>query len=427
MKKRDLPSQEQHLLGLAKTKTAPVGKASLLLFLLSSLLWLLPEQAAAQAISLSLSQATERAIRNYPLLARDQQHLEQLQLLLESAGNRPRTNVYIAGTQVDPNSPVNGVHGVGLLQAFNWPGYKKRRAEFLQQQQMSGNAQLELSTWELRRELAIAYFELLYAKDARAYYNNKQALMEELQTLAQVRFELGDTGKIPVLSAKGKQREATMEHQQAKQSYELAQVIFNNWLYSDTLFTAMGPGLPAPSAAPSWFVNGGHPLLLTEQQDVRLAEAEVLKVQSELLPQIIVGGQLQLINENLPFMAYQLGLSVPLGQKAARARIQAAHKEIDMQQTELDAAQRQLDNFRRELLARLNQAEAQLDYLQAEMLPLAEEQIDAARRAYAQGAVDYPVYLINLEQALQSRLQYLQALRQYHLIRLELDFLSGRR
>ena len=93
----------------------------------------------------------------------------------------------------------------------------------------------------------------------------------------------------------------------------------------------------------------------------------------------------------------------------------------------METTREELENQRRNLIAALKKEQETLDFYYKELLPLAEEQIEASRKAYSQGAVLYIDYLQNLEQALNSRWQYLEALRSYHLLRLELEFLSGRR
>ena len=134
-----------------------------------------------------------------------------------------------------------------------------------------------------------------------------------------------------------------------------------------------------------------------------------------------------MVDGDSPFFGYQLGLNIPLGQGAIRARIEGAKVQTEICETELEAAQRQLENERRRLISALEKEQMSLDYIRKEMLPLAKEQIEASRKAYAQGAVEYQDYLRNLEQAMEARFRYLQVLERYNLLKLELEFLSGRR
>lgn len=382
--------------------------------------------ASAQSIPINLDDAYAIAVRNYPLLQRDSQRLEQQRLLINTASSPPQTHIFVGGSQIDPNS-MSGVQGIGFLQRFNWPSSKKYRKELLQEGVKLRQEQLAQTALQLRREVAIAYLELLYAKEARTFSTEQRSLTQELLGLAQQKLEAGETGKIPVLEAEGRYKKAVLQHQQAQEQYKLANTVFNNWLYSDTAFVAQGPGLPPPKGYVNWFVDDTHPDLMAAQQKVNVAQAQTGKERSQRLPQIITGGQLQMVNGDSPFFAYVLGLSIPLGQKHIKAKVESAQVGVQIKQTELKALRADLEHQRLALLDGLKQQQSALDFLRKEMLPLADEQITAARRAYAEGAVDYKDYTMNLEQALHSRWEYIQRLRQYHLIRLELAFLSGKR
>lgn len=388
--------------------------------------FLTPARPWAQTALLSLEQAFEVAARNYPMLKRDRQLIEQQNALIRSAGSLPYTGIFIAADEASLTN-TQGIHSLGLRQDFNWPGSKKHRAEAIRQQALLGNAQLELTQLELRRNVAQAYYEVLYTRQMEEFRREQVELFTELVNLAELRFGLGETGKIPVISAEGKQKEARLKQLQARQDHATALTIFNNWMYSDTAYDAAGRSLPEPAGYFSWFVNNGHPLLLFQQQQARLAEARVEVEKSLLLPQVRTGGALQMVDGDSPFFAYQLGLNFPLGQRAIRARIEGAKVEAELRETELDAARQELDNERRRLISALEKEQLSLDYIRKEMLPLAKEQLEDSRKAYAQGAVEYQDYLRNLEQSLDTRLQYLLALRRYNLLKLELEFLSGRR
>jgi cobalt-zinc-cadmium resistance protein CzcA len=93
----------------------------------------------------------------------------------------------------------------------------------------------------------------------------------------------------------------------------------------------------------------------------------------------------------------------------------------------LNAAERALENRRRELTTLFLAQKKLLVYSKQELLPLANEQINAAEAAYKSGAVGYHDYIVNLDQGLKAKLEWIYALRDYHLLRLELEFLSGRR
>jgi outer membrane protein TolC len=379
-----------------------------------------------QLPALSLEEALEVARLNYPLIRRDQQQIAQQQALLPTAAARPGTRVFIAGDEADFQG-IRGIHGLGFIQDFNWPGLKARREGLLQQGLLLSNAQLELTQYELRRKVAQAYLEVLYAREQQELTRQEQELFAELLGLAQLRFDLGETGKIPVLSAQGKLQEARLRQQKAQLNATTALTVFNNWLYADTLYEVADRRLPPAEGYFAWFVNRGHPRLLYQQQEVNMAQARIPLEEAQRLPQIRAGGQLQMVDGNSPFYAYQIGLNLPLGLKAIRARVQEAKLAVETSNIELEAARLELENQRRYLLEQLKSEQATLDFLRREMLPLGNQLIDDSRKAYAQGTVEYQDYLRNLEQSLDSRRQHLESLYRYNALKLELEFLSGRK
>lgn len=395
-------------------------------WIILTVLMALPVTLWPQAIAITLDQAFEVASRNYPLLKQDRQFIEQQNALIRSAASRPYTAIFISGDEVDPQS-TQGIHSLGIRQDLNWPGTRAGKEEVIRQQALLGNARLELDQMELRQQVALAYYEVLYVRGMQDLARQKVGLFNDLLELANLRFDLGETGKIPVLSAEGMQKEATLEQIRINEDYKIALTIFNNWMYSDTSYDVAARALPEPAGYFNWFVNTGHPFLLFQQQEANLARARVEAEQDRLLPQIRTAGLLQMVDGDSPFFGYQLGLNIPLGVGAIRSRIEGAKVQTEISETGIEVARSQLDNERRRLIRTLEKEQAALDYIRKEMLPLAQEQIDDSRKAYAQGAVEYQDYLRNLQQALDTRLQYLQGLKRYNLLRLELEFLSGRR
>jgi len=387
----------------------------------------LPTVSAAQSLPIPLSEAFEIAEANYPQLEQDRLAVEQRRILLKTASRPADLDIYLSGMQVDPERLEEGIHGAGFEQRFNWPSGKKYRSAALEEQLRLSNAQLELTAFELRQQVALAYYEMLYAKELRSFCQEQRNLMDELLELAQAKLNLGETSKVPVLSARSKQRQAALEQQRAQDAYDLAYTLFNNWLFADTAYVAMGVGLPAPQPYLDWFVNGGHPQLLLAEQEIRLAAAQIQSERAYRLPKIIAGAQVQMINGDLPFIAYTLGMSVPLGQESIKARVESAEVGVAREQAQLQAAEENLERKRRELIARLKKEQSALSFLQEEILPFTKEQIMASRKAYTQGTVAYQDYLLNLEEALGSRRDYIETLRRYHILRLKLEFLSGKR
>lgn len=380
----------------------------------------------AQPVPISLETAQRIAQRNHPDVQQDIQAIEYQRRLVGSDVPQQETAFYLAGTQINPRNG-DGINGVGVQQQFNWPGTRRKLEEAAAVDELVGNARLAHTQLELRHEVAAAYYQVLYYQDNQRLAEQELELMQEMVELAQRRFDLGETNKIPVLSAIGKEKAAVLRLQQARHDQDIAELQLNQWLWSDTLYTVAGTGLPAIELARNWYVSPGHPALLYHQQSKVQAEAQIAVEKVLLLPQLTAGAQVQHINGSLPFYGYLLGVSLPVGRRSAQTRMEAAEMEATMEEDAVTVTRRALEQRRTKLLSQLAKEESTLDYLDRDLKPLMEEQLSAARRAYGQGTIEYAYYLLTVEQVLGSRRERLEALRRYHLLRLELEFLSGRR
>lgn len=390
-------------------------------------LWVICYTGSAEAqTGISLKRAIEIALFNYPALKVDQQFIEQQLALVDAVQSTPPTHLFFSGEQMSSGF-TSGIQSFGLQQNLNWPGSRKPKEELVQEKANLGNAYLELDAFFLKKEVTMAYYEVVYARQWKEYMQQEVARYAELIELAQTRFNLGETSKIPVLSATSKLKAVQWQLERSSQNAVLAEVIFNNWLYSDTLYTIYEKQLPAPELSQNWYVQGGHPELLLEQQQIKVSESTIEAEKSAALPQITMGGQFQMIDGDIPFYGYQLGLNIPLGQKAAKARMEAAQLAAEMGKMSLEQTREELENEKKRLIATLEAAWQSLVFIQTERLPLADVQIEDAKKAYSQGAVDYHDYLTNLEQGLEAKRQYLEGMHEFHRIKLELELLCGKR
>ncbi|HMQ48441.1 MAG TPA: TolC family protein [Saprospiraceae bacterium] len=374
----------------------------------------------------SLKRAIEIALFNYPALKIDQQFIEQQLALVDAVQSTPPTQLFFTGEQMSTGF-TSGIQSFGLQQNLNWPGSRQPKEELVRERANLGNAYLEVDAFLLKKEITQAYYEVVYARQWKNFNQQQVDFYAELIELAQTRFDLGETSKIPVLSATSKLKAVQWQLERSSQNAVLTEVIFNNWLYSDTLYTIYDNQLPAPEMPRNWFVQGGHPELLLQQQQIKVSESTVDAEKSYTLPQITMGGQFQMIDGDIPFYGYQLGLNIPLGQKATKARMEAAQLATEMGKASLEQTRLELENEKKRLVAALEAAWQSLVFIQTERLPLADVQIEDAKKAYSQGAVDYHDYLTNLEQGLEAKRQYLESWHEFHRLKVELEFLCGRR
>ncbi len=377
-----------------------------------------------QTKSIDLEEALTIARENYAGLERDRLAVDQQHRLAETRLPFQPTQLYFSGEEFGANNQT-GIHSFNVQQNFYLPKASRVQQAFYQQGAVVAEKQLALTDHELKREVELVYYQLLYAKQEQDLVAENVALYRNFLAVTTKQLESGETGRIPQLSARSHLGQSLLEQEHAAEAYQIALTLFNQWLQSDTFYEAQGELLPpAPSIlADTTLQNNPHLLVIQAQQD--LASAKVATESAQLLPQINSGFKLQTQSGNFPLFGYQIGVNVPLFQKAYQGRIEAAEVGVKVQEAALKAKEQELTRMVSELQYRLQHQQHILEYLTENLTPIVKEQREVNLKAYQEGEISYLEYLDGLEQVVKVKQQYLTALYKFHALQVELDYWLG--
>ena len=296
----------------------------------------------AQNQKVSLEEAITIGKRNYPTLKASQLQVAQAQKLTDVKAIHPRSNIYISGEEFNFGEN-QGVHSVGILQSFNLGKANRSRREVYQQQAELAQKQQDLNEREIAYYISLSYYDYLFQKQLKGYAESLVKSYQDFVTVNQDRFQAGEIGKLPLLTAEDQLKAVEFSLQALEQEQILAQAQFNNWLQSDTLFDTDLDILPLPGDIENEeLVN--HPLVQYYQQTEQLALARVEVAKSQLSPQLQTGAMLQTVHGNFPNYGYQLGINVPLfSRKGQKVQVEAAEMQVQVQQAQKQAVVRELE------------------------------------------------------------------------------------
>ncbi|NNF35029.1 MAG: TolC family protein, partial [Saprospiraceae bacterium] len=167
-----------------------------------------------------------------------------------------------------------------------------------------------------------------------------------------------------------------------------------------------------------------HLQIIEAHKDLALSKIETEK--AKLLPQINTGLKLQTAFGNYPLFGYQVGVNVPLFRKAYNGRIQAAKIEVMVQEEALKTEQLKLNRTISELIYRYDHQRTILQFLEEELSPLVNNQSIANLAAYQEGETGYLEYLDSLEHVVKVKQQFLEAVYQYNILKIELAYWLGK-
>ena len=364
--------------------------------------------------SISLNEAIDIASANYPLLEQAKLKTERFQRLSQGAFLTPKTNIYYS-TEEYSFEPKTGIHSFGFFQNLNFPGVNRSYRQWQGAQMEQSRQAQALTERMLILSVQKAYFASLYAQEKQQTYQSFVEEYREFERIAELRFEQGETSKIPSLSASAQRKSLQLKLQEARQEGELALVQLNRYLYSEIPYKTQEDSLP-DLVSQAEELTEPHPFLLLgeKQQEVAAANVEVKK--SQRLPQLQLGGQIQRLAGDFPFYGFQLGLNLPLFQRGYKGQIQAAEIQLQEAQQTLAFHEQELQYKRSLLKQNLQQRRSEIQYIQTELQDDVQGQRELSWEAYRQGEIPYTAYLIALDTELELRLDFLEKLYQYHVL-----------
>ena len=389
-----------------------------------SLLTALPSKAQ-QTDTLSLitmEEAVNKAIANYPKLKTARLKIEQQETLKKTAWDLGNTRIFTGGEEIRKNG--EGVYTTIGVQQQNIdvfgivPGLK------VQNQKVAlAEAALNLNELELRQQVKEAYAAAYVAEKSLELYSQLDSVYQEFQRAAQIRYEVEETSKLAYLAATTQVKQITLQKEQSEFDYATALTKLNLWLVSDTLYT-VSSSAQEPWIRPLALVDsiGKHPLLQLASQRINVADAERKAATADMLPQLNAQYGAQEIAGQSGFYQFQVGISIPLFFLPQQGRVQSANIQRQIAEQEYRQTQFELQAGYQSMLQQYQKWLASWRFYEDEALPLVQEQRQGAILAYKEGAIDYVSFIQNLKETVQVEVKSQEALHQYLASKFQLEY-----
>ncbi|RPI42177.1 MAG: TolC family protein, partial [Bacteroidetes bacterium] len=382
-------------------------------------------QVHAQDTSISLEEAVEAAVENYPSLKAASVEIERQRALRPAALDLGNTRVYTGSEEVGNGLP--GIRNqVGVVQSgidlLGIPA-KDQLNRAGTELAVSGYA---LAERELVRDVSISWYRAFAARKQWELYVQLDSVYAGFLKAAELRHKTQETSRIEFLAASAKYKELVVSLTRARSEYSAALEVLNRYLVLQQGFDidTTGPEVPNDLATlPGWISDA--PPVRFYQDLATVARAEWKVERASLLPKFEFGYTRQSVDGERGFYGWETGISMPLPFNSQLARTKAAKLNAEIARHDLREIQLEIESSYRELLTRYRSVAGMLEYYQAEALPLAEEQIEAANLGYRLGSIDYVQFIQNVESAMNTRQEYLRNLENYFVIKEQLEYLTG--
>jgi outer membrane protein TolC len=370
---------------------------------------------------ISLEAAIERVKTQHPIVLQQELYVQQQRILKDAGKNQPFLNFGYSMEEV--GAAGTGVHSLFAQQNFNLPQVAQRKSVFQEAVAQSGEFQKAATQKQLERSVANLYQQLLFLKSQQSLNQELLAIYNQTEEIAKKRAQVGETGAIPLITTQSAKQQIEWQQMTTIQNYRNQFILLQQFLMDSTLTDIADTALVAWKQQLEVIDLAAHPLIEQIEQNKIANELKSDVIQSQLLPKLTTGVQIQVVGGTFPNFGAQIGLNVPLFTKGVKAQVQANalnSKILDQNKT---WQLQQLESQQKMVLQNIQLLEKQLAYFENTLLPTLEKQQELNQKAFAIGELDYLNVLQGLEQIITIRQRYLQLILQLNLAWVDYNYL----
>lgn len=410
----------------SRSSRPAIGKGMATLLLIGGIGFLTTSPLKAQTSdplpSVTMEEAVDRAISNYPRIQSARLQIEQQEALKKTAWDLGNTGVYTGGEELGNGN--DGVYTTIGVQQQNVDIFGVAPKLNAQRQRLAlAEAALNLDELELTQQVKKAYASAYVGRKNLELYNQLDSVYRDFLRAAEIRYEVEETSKLAYLAAANQVKQIELQKQQAEFDYADALERLNLWLVSDTTFTVaysgqeqwIEPLFPTDSME-------AHPVLQLASQRIELADAEKKVARAAFLPKLNAEYGLQEIAGQSGFRQFQFGISLPLFFLPQKGRLQSAKIERKIAEQEYRQTQAEIQSAYQSLLQQYQKWLSSWLFYENEALPLAREQRQGAILAFNEGAIDYVSFIQNLRETVQMEINAQDALDEYLQSKFKLEY-----
>ena len=383
-------------------------------------------QANAQTNVYTLQESINRAKEVYPSIKIADLEIEKNKAAKSKVYNYGNTGIYTGMEEI----------GRGKIGVFNLIGIEQTGIDLLsvpyKKKLNDAQTQLAISKKNIQekvliRDVSLAWYNALAAKEQWQLYKELDSIYSGFVKAAKIKFKTQATSKIAYLSALGKYKELVINIKKAESNYKSALNLLNQYLLSNDEididktgeqidFTVIESGkVPIENSS----------LLEYFQKNIEVSKAKFNSSKAAYLPKFSAAYKLQSIDGSIGYHGWQIGASVPISYRSFKANKNIAKMDIEIADQKYAQKKVELDAMYKNLKNQYQTIVEVLTYYKKEAIPLANEQLNAAKLGYRLGSIDYIQFNQNVESAIKTKQEYLIQKSKYYRLKEQLEYLKN--
>ncbi len=375
----------------------------------------------AQRTPLNLEQLKQLMFTNNAHLKASKLNVDKADALLKSAYSFDKTQVYYNYDQNNiayNNLPLTIL---GIQQDFKFPTvYGASRKVNFRNKQIAEKF-YDIQNLKLEKELVTAYYTYLAFIERKNILQRLDSLYTTFSTVAERRFELGETNYLEKITARSKQKMIATLYQVATQDVTIWFTKIKKIVQSKTDFDIKIIPLTKVELITNDTTNTGMSYIKSQ---VSLMQSKVNYKKQQLLPDITLE-YFQGTNSTLPknLYGFQIGLKIPLLFSGQSSQIKASKIALKEKQEQVISYTFKLDEKKQRLLLEKNKYHKALLYYEEEGKTLSDAILKTASLSFKNGEIDFFQYIQSIENSYQITLSYLENLNRYNQTVIELNYI----
>lgn len=412
--------------GFTKKKKPKITAVTTILIIL----FLSTGQRLSAQIPITLKAATDTAIKNNLEVKNEQLKAQYQQLLIKTSATVPQAGLIAEAGQI--NSIYNDTK-FGISQSFSFPKVYVKQKELLQQEWKSSLLNVSVKEALLKKQVAQVFYMILYVEQKKILLQYADSLYAAFYKKAELRLAKGESNVLEKASAETQLGQINVQLSQLKQDLVMLQLQFQVLLNTATPFV---PGKATSKVDLLLFTDtvllNEHPVLNVIRQQQHIADATIQLEKSRLLPDLSIGynnvsiqgtgADNKTYGTSKRFSSVQLGIGIPIFNKAQKAKINSAKFSKQVAESNYSAGLQRLQTEYQVAIAQYNKYIQTVQYFESKALNNASLIVATANLQLANGSINYLEWVQVINQATAVRSDYIEAVRSLNEAAIQLNF-----
>lgn len=408
---------------------------------LASLMLLLPLSAEAHLSSASgvqgfdasipgekmtLQQCFELADKQNIALQTGRKAVEKAQVMQGTAWDLDKTE--IAFSQ-NPASSGDTDNGLTFSQSIEFPTVYTARRGQLKAETQAEKSRLNVTSQQLRLEIASAYYAMLYQTHRLQILLQQDSVIQRYCDVAAKRYKAGEARQLEFLSADRMRNDNRLEMTKVKNEAENLQTALMALLNTTTPVVPAADNLVISQSSP---MNAAFNYQQTAdaqyQKDlISVLDQEVKCAKTGYAPSLSLALRSQLLIDSWDpyhinrqrfaegnFFGFEVTVGVPLFYGATKAKVKAAQKDREVALLAMQQEQREKERDYKQGYNRLQNAIKRMEYYSGENMAKAKDIERLSTLEYENGEISYVEYASALQEAIDMRLKQAEVVNEYN-------------